>query len=146
MASTMLDIDADLALRTPVVSASFRLTSERHVLDHLVREFAIEGGQCWQKGDAEEGLGATRRAYGWSVTLPPQRTYSVDTAINELLLRLAPERDAIVQLIRLMELDAHVCLEVKLAPGHLPVLHAAPATIAAMAAYNAACSVDLREL
>ena len=146
MASTMLDIDADLALRTPVVSASFRLTSERHVLDHLVREFNIEGGQCWQKGDAEEGLGATRRAYGWSVTLPPQRTYSVDTAINELLLRLAPERDAIVQLIRLMELDAHVCLEVKLAPGHLPVLHAAPATIAAMAAYNAACSVDLREL
>ena len=146
MASTMLDIDADLALRTPVVSASFRLTSERHVLDHLVREFAIEGGQCWQKGDAEEGLGATRRAYGWSVTLPPQRTYSVDTAINELLLRLAPERDASVQLIRLMELDAHVGLEVKLAPGHVPVLHAAPATRAARAAYTAACSVDLREL
>jgi hypothetical protein len=146
MASTMLDIDADLALRTPVVSASFRLTSERHVLDHLVREFHIEGGQCWQKGDAEEGLGSARRAYGWSVTLPPQRTYSVDTAINELLLRLAPERDAIIQLIRLMELDAHVCLEVKLAPANLPVLHAAPSTIAAMAAYNAACSVEFREL
>ncbi|UPG95630.1 DUF4279 domain-containing protein [Luteibacter aegosomatissinici] len=146
MASTMLDIDADLALRTPVVSASFRLTSERHVLDHLVREFQIEGGQCWQKGDAEEGTDVARRAYGWSVTLPPQRTYSVDTAISELLLRLAPERDTIVQLVRMMELDAHVCLEVKLAPGHLPVLHASPATIAAMAAYNAACSVELLEL
>ncbi|UPG91390.1 DUF4279 domain-containing protein [Luteibacter aegosomaticola] len=146
MASSMLDIDADLALRTPLVSASFRLTSERHVLDHLVREFNIEGGQCWQKGDADEDDGMARRAYGWSVALPPQRTYSVDTAINALLLRLAPERDAIIQLIRLMELDAHVCLEVKVAPGNLPVLHAAPATIAAMAAYHAACSVDLREL
>lgn len=146
MASTMIDIDADLALRTPVVSASFRLTSERHVLDHLVRGFAIEGGQCWQKGDPDDDQGVARRAYGWSVTLPPQRTYSVDTAINELLLRLAPEREALVQLIRMMELDAHICLEVRLAPGNLPVLHAAPATIAAMAAYNAACSVELREL
>lgn len=145
MASNLLDIDTDLALRTPVVRASFRLTSDRHVLDHVLRDIAIEGGQCWQKGDAEEGTGVPRRAYGWSITLPPQRTYSVDTAINELLLRLAPEREVIIQLIRMMELDVHVCLEVRMSPGHLPVLHAAPATIAAMAAYHAACSVELRE-
>ena len=145
MATSMLDIDADLAQRTPLVSASFRLTSDRHLLDHFIGDFAIEGAQSWQKGDVEEGQAQTRRAYGWSVTLPAQRSYSVDTAISELLLRLAPQRDAIIDAIRALELDAHVCLDVHVAPGHLPVLHAAPATIAAMASYNAACSVELRE-
>ncbi|MGA7436974.1 MAG: DUF4279 domain-containing protein [Luteibacter sp.] len=146
MASTMLDIDADLTQQTPLVSASFRLTSERHVLDHIVAGFGIEGGHAWQKGDVDEGADQARRAHGWGVTLPAQRTYSVDTAISALLQTLAPQRDAIIQAITLLELDAHVNVEARVAPGHLPVLHAAKATIAAMAAYGAAVSVELRDL
>jgi hypothetical protein len=146
MASTMLDIDAELAQHTPSVSASFRLTSERHVLDHIVAGFGIEGGECWQKGDPDDTAGQARRAHGWSVSLPPQHTYSVDTAITALLQTLAPQRDAIIQAITLLELDVHVCIEASVAPGHLPVLHAAASTIAAMAAYGAACSVELRDL
>ncbi|QWT18454.1 DUF4279 domain-containing protein [Bacillus sp. NP157] len=143
MASTMLDIDSDLAQRTPLVSASFRLTSERHLLDHLVREFGIEGAKAWQKGDPDDEAGQSRRANGWSVTLPAQRTYSVDTAIAELLARLAPERDVIVNMTKLFELDAHVCVEATVWPGHLPVLHASPASVAAMAAYGAAFTLEL---
>ncbi|KJV30882.1 DUF4279 domain-containing protein [Luteibacter yeojuensis] len=146
MATGTLDIDTDLAQRTPVVTASFRLTSEHHVLDHLVSGFGIEGGASWQKGDVDDEAAQARRTHGWAVTLPPQRTYSVDTAISALLHALAPQRDAILQVVGLMEVDVHVCIDVQVAPGHLPVLHASPATIAAMAAYHAACSVALREL
>lgn len=139
------DIDEGLDLHAPRVRASFRLTSERHLLDGLRDELAIDGALSWQKGDPDDSRGQQRRMHGWSLTLPDAPSYSADTALSELLLALAPKREEIVQAIRSMELDARVCIEVSMKAGHPPVLHCTPATIGAIASYGAAVSVQFDE-
>lgn len=138
--ASVLDVEG-VGLHAPRVSASFRLTSERHLLDPLRNELAIEGATSWHKGDIDPATGQSRRTHGWCLALAEGPTYSADTALAELLLALAARRDEILQAIRALDLDAHMCLDVRVYAGRLPAMHCTPATIGAMASYGASLSV-----
>ena len=136
------DIDLDLRHMTPSVRASFRLTSERHTLDHLMDEFDVAGARSWQRGDAE-GASSQRRSHGWCVELPEQRTYALDDALSQLLAVLAPHRDDIVATIRALELDAHFGLHVHMTGDRAPAGYWSPVNIRTVALYGASLEADI---
>ncbi|APG04668.1 hypothetical protein BJI69_12670 [Luteibacter rhizovicinus DSM 16549] len=136
------DIDLDLRHMTPSVRASFRLTSERHTLDHLLDELGVAGARCWQRGETE-GDTLQRRSHGWCVDLPEQRTYSLDDALSQLLAVLAPHRDDIVATIRSLELDAHFGLHVQVAGDRVPACYWSPVNIRTVALYEASLEADI---
>lgn len=130
------DIDLDLRQMTPSVRASFRLTSERHTLDHLVDELGVAAARSWQRGETE-GVLLQRRSHGWCVELPEQRTYALDDALSQLLAVLAPYRDDIVATIRSLELDAHFGLQVQVTGDRVPACYWSPVNIRTIALYEA---------
>jgi hypothetical protein len=130
------DIDLDLRNMTPLVRASFRLTSERHTLDHLLEELGVPAARSWQRGETE-GISLHRRAHGWRVELPEQRTYALDDALSQLLAVLAPHREDIVATIRSLELDAHFGLHVQMTGASAPACYWSPVNIRAVALYEA---------
>ena len=136
------DIDLELRHMTPSVRASFRLTSERHTLDHLMDEFDVAGARSWQRGDAE-GTSVQRRSHGWCVELPEQRTYALDDALSQLLAVLAPHRDDIVATIRALELDAHFGLHVHMTGDRAPAGYWSPVNIRTVALYGASLEADI---
>ena len=136
------DIDLDLRHMTPSVRASFRLTSERHTLDHLLDELGVAGARCWQRGETE-GDTLQRRSHGWCVELPEQRTYSLDDALSQLLAVLAPHRDDIVATIRSLDLDAHFGLHVQVAGDRVPACYGSPVNIRTVALYEASLEADI---
>ncbi|HVI55336.1 MAG TPA: DUF4279 domain-containing protein [Luteibacter sp.] len=136
------DIDLELRQMTPWVRASFRLTSERHTLDHLTAEFGVAGARSWQRGETE-GDSLQRRSHGWCVELPEQRTYALDDALSQLLTMLAPKRDDIVAAIRSLELDAHVGLHVRVTGDRVPACYWSPANIRTLALYGASLEADI---
>ncbi|KAF1009633.1 MAG: hypothetical protein GAK28_00273 [Luteibacter sp.] len=133
----------DLHDRAPRVRASFRLTSERHLVDHLKDEFGFDAARTWQKGDLDDTRINQRRAHGWCLPMPECATYSTDTALRELLDALRPRQDAIVAAIRALELDAHFHLEVDVHPGHLPACFWSEGNIRGVAAYGASLHAQL---
>jgi hypothetical protein len=135
------DIDLDLRL-TPSVRTSFRLTSERHTLDHLLDELSITGARSWQRGETE-GETLQRRSHGWCVELPEQRTYSLDDALGQLLAVLSPHRDDIVATLRSLELDAHFRLHVKVTGDRTPACYWSPVNIRTVALYEASLEADI---
>lgn len=136
------DIDLDLRHMTPSVRASFRLTSERHVLDHLTEELGVAAARSWQRGESG-GEALQRRSHGWCVELAEQRTYSLDDALSQLLALLAPRRDDIVTLIRSLELDAHVGLHVQVTGDRVPACYWSPVNIRTVALYGASLEADI---
>lgn len=137
------DIDLDLRRLTPSVRAAFRLTSERHTLDHLLEDIGLQGATTWQKGESIAASELQRRANGWCIELPWQRTYMLDDALSALLLTLAPHRDDIVNTIRALDLDAHVGLHVRMYGNEVPACLCSPFTIKAVAAYSASFEVNI---
>ena len=137
------DIDLDLRRLTPSVRAVFRLTSERHTLDHLLEEIGLPGATTWQKGESIAASDLQRRANGWCIELPWQRTYMLDDALTALLAVLAPHRDDIVTTIRALDLDAHVGLHVHIYGNEVPACLCSPFTIKAVAAYSASLEIDM---
>jgi hypothetical protein len=136
------DIDLDLRQMTPSVRASFRLTSERHTLDHLIGELGVPGARSWQRGDAE-GTSSQRRSHGWCVDLPEQRTYALDDALGQLLAVLAPYRDDIIATIRSLELDSHFGLHVQMTGDRAPAGYWSPVNIKSIALYGASLEADI---
>jgi hypothetical protein len=136
------DIDLDLRHMTPVVKASFRLTSERDTLDHLVEEIGLPTARTWQRGE-NDGPVLKRRGHGWWVELPEQRTYALDDALTQLLTMLAPYRDNIVTAIFSLELDAHFGFQVQMTGDRAPSCYWSPANIRAVAAYSASLAADI---
>ncbi|MDR6644642.1 MULTISPECIES: DUF4279 domain-containing protein [Luteibacter] len=137
------DLDLDLRRLTPTVRAAFRLTSERHTLDHLLREVGIEGAVTWQKGESIASTALQRRTNGWCFELPPQRTYMLDDALTQLLHALAPHRDQIVALSRALELDAHVALDTDIYEDRVPTGYLSPANVKAIATYGASLGTEI---
>jgi hypothetical protein len=136
------DIDLDLRQTTPSVRVSFRLTSERHTLDHLVGELRVPTSRSWQRGETE-GASLQRRSHGWCVELDEQRTYSLDDALSQLLAVLAPHRDDIVATIRSLELDAHFGLHVQVTGDRVPACYWSPVNIRTIALYEASLEADI---
>jgi hypothetical protein len=136
------DIDLDLRHMTPAVTAVFRLTSERHTLDHLLDEIGVASARTWQRGE-NDGPVLQRRSHGWCVELAEQRTYSLDDALTQLLAVLAPRRDHIVTAIFTLELDAHVGFHVRMTGDHAPACYWTPANIRAVAAYGASLAAEI---
>ncbi|MGE7138395.1 DUF4279 domain-containing protein [Luteibacter sp. NPDC031894] len=137
------DIDSDLRRLTPSVRAVFRLTSERHALERLLTEIELPGATTWQRGESIASSELQRRANGWCFEVPWQRTYMLDGPLAELLAMLAPHRETIVDAIRALELDAHVGLHVRMYGQEVPACFCSPASIKAVAAYQAALEVDI---
>ncbi|URX62825.1 DUF4279 domain-containing protein [Luteibacter anthropi] len=135
--------DADLRQRAPRVRASFRLTSDRHLVDHLKDQLGLEAAHTWQKGDLDDTAINQRRAHGWCLRMPEQRTYTTDTALRELLDALRPRQDEIVTAIKALELDAHFHLDVEVHAGHLPACFWSDANIRAVAIYGASLHAQL---
>ena len=133
----------DLHDRAPRVRASFRLTSERHHVDHLKEEFGFDTARTWHRGDLDATLANPRRAHGWCLTMPEHATYSTDTALRELLDALRPRQEEIVTAIRALELDAHFHIEVDVHPGHLPACFWSDINIRAVASYGASLHAQL---
>jgi hypothetical protein len=136
------DIDLDLGQMTPSVRASFRLTSERHTLDHLTAELGVASARSWQRGETGEDT-LQRRSHGWCVELSEQHTYSLDDALSQLLAVLAPHRDDIVAMIRSLELDAHFALHVQVTGDRVPACYWSPANIRTLALYEASLEADI---
>jgi hypothetical protein len=136
------DIDLDLRQMTPSVRASFRLTSERHTLDHLVEELGVPAARSWQRGETE-GASLQRRSHGWCVELPGQRAYALDDVLSQLLAVLAPYRDDIVAIIRSLELDAHFGLHVQVTGDRVPACYWSPVNIRTVALYEASLEADI---
>ena len=139
------DIDLDLRHMTPSVRASFRLTSERHTLDHLAAELGVATARTWQRGDTGDDT-LQRRSHGWCVALPEQRTYSLDDALSQLLALLAPHRDDIVATIRSLELDAHFGLHVQVTGDRVPACYWSPVNVKSVALYEASLEADITVL
>ncbi|HXP02456.1 MAG TPA: DUF4279 domain-containing protein [Luteibacter sp.] len=137
------DIDLDLRRLTPSVRAAFRLTSERHTLDHLLEEIGLVGATTWQKGESIAASELQRRANGWCIELPWQRTYMLDDALSAVLAILAPHRDDIIDTIRALDLDAHVGLHVRMYGNEVPACLCSPYTLKAIAAYSASLEIDI---
>lgn len=137
------DIDLDLRRFTPSVRAAFRLTSERHTLDHLLEEIGLPGATTWQKGESIAATELQRRTNGWSIELPWQRTYMLDDALSELLRALLPYRDDIVDAARALDLDAHFALETHMYENRLPAGYLSPANIKGIASYGASLDVAI---
>ncbi|MDR6934831.1 DUF4279 domain-containing protein [Luteibacter sp. 3190] len=131
------DIDLELRQLTPSVRAAFRLTSERHTLDHLLGEIGLEGATTWQKGENIAASDLQRRTNGWCFELPWQRTYMLDDALSELLRSLTPHRDEIVAAARALDLDAHFALETRMYAERAPAAYLSPANVKAIATYGA---------
>ena len=138
------DLDLDLRRLTPTVRAAFRLTSERHTLDHLLKEIGIEGAVTWQKGESIASTDVQRRTNGWCYELPLQRTYMLDDVLTQLLHALAPHRDDIMALTKSLELDAHFALDIEICENRVPTCYLSPANIKAVAAYMASLANEIR--
>ena len=137
------DIDLDLRRLTPSVRAVFRLTSERHTLDHLVQEIGLAGAKTWQRGESVATFEVQRRTHGWCLELPWRRTYMLDDALSELLRMLLPFRDEIVDIARALDLDAHFALETHMYEDRVPAGYLSPASVKAIASYGASLDVGI---
>lgn len=137
------DLDLDLRQLTPTVRAAFRLTSERHTLDHLLRDIALDGATTWQRGENIASSELQRRTHGWCFQLPPQRTYVLDDALTALLHALAPYRDELVALTSTLELDAHIALDTDIYEDRVPTCYLSPANVKAIATYGASLGTDI---
>lgn len=135
--SDAADIDSDLRHLTPSVRAAFRLTSERHTLDHLLADIGLEGATTWQKGETIATSDLQRRTNGWCFELPWQRTYMLDDALTLLLRALAPHREEILNMARSLDLDAHFALETRMYENRAPAGYLSPANVKAIAGYGA---------
>jgi hypothetical protein len=143
MIETSTDIDLDLRRLTPSVRAAFRLTSERHTLDHLIEEIGLPGATTWQKGESIATSELQRRTHGWSIELPWQRTYMLEDALSELSRVLLPYRDGIIDVARALDLDAHFALETRMYEDRLPAGYLSPANVKAIASYGASLDVAI---
>jgi hypothetical protein len=141
--SDAADIDSDLRHLTPSVRAAFRLTTERHTLDHLLGEIGLEGATTWQKGESIAASELQRRTNGWCFELPWQRTYMLDDALTALLRALAPYRDAIMNAARALDLDAHFAVETRMYHERAPAAYLSPANVKAVAGYGASLDTGI---
>lgn len=137
------EIDLDLRRLTPSVRAVFRLTSERHTLDHLLEEIGIPGATTWQKGESIAASELQRRTNGWCVEIPWQRTYMLDEALTDLLKALLPYRDDIVEAARALDLDAHFAVETRMYEDRIPAGYLSPTSVKAVASYGASLDVSI---
>lgn len=137
------EIDLDLRRLTPSVRAAFRLTSERHTLDHLLEEIGMPGATTWQKGESIAASELQRRANGWCIEIPWQRTYMLDEALTDLLKALLPYRDSIVDAARALDLDAHFALETRMYEDRIPAGYLSPTSVKAVANYGASLDVSI---
>jgi hypothetical protein len=131
----------------PSISAEFRVRGEVFNPLEFSKEILLSESKMWFKGDIiMKGSILKRKDNAWIICTPEINSFSVESQIRKVLLKVRPYSKWIISKVQAQKLNVEISVVVYLKSDQTPSIYLVPNIIKEISKYNALVDIDLIHL